>query len=127
MEDIVHYRFTDTTARSQGELLFRLVEGAPVVLFRSERTAAAEMVAARYDLYRYDGGFAWGYSGSGPTSLSHALAAKVFGRDVDDAAELQRLAYLILERVVARLDGDVEHDVPVAEITPILAARSEVT
>lgn len=98
-----------------GKLLFRFVEGVPVVLYRHHDGGSAQLVIPRYDRFQYKGGFSWGYSGTGPQCLSHALAALVYPAIYvrDDQAEK---AIEILEKVVSQLPGDEALDLPVAHI-----------
>ncbi|WP_275286843.1 DUF6166 domain-containing protein [Halomonas elongata] len=98
-----------------GMLLFRFVEDAPVVLYRHCDDSAAQLVIPRYDRFQYEGGFAWGYSGTGPQCLSHALAALIYPaiHVREDQAEK---AIEILDKVVSRLPADEEMDLPVVHI-----------
>ncbi|URX63722.1 hypothetical protein KR767_06620 [Luteibacter anthropi] len=91
------------------EILLRFCEGAAVVLYRRYPKGRAENVPARVDLYTYAGGYAWGYGGSGPNALSHAIAGKIFEFVPLTPSELSVRARIILEGLVIRLDGASEH------------------
>ncbi|QEA40830.1 hypothetical protein FGL86_05780 [Pistricoccus aurantiacus] len=96
-------------------MLFRVVEGAPVALYRAHDDAQAELVVSRYDLFQYEGGYAWGYQGTGPQSLSHALAALVYPA-IFDRGVLADKAREILEKVVSQLPQGAEPNIPVSHI-----------
>jgi hypothetical protein len=105
------------------EILLRIVEGANVALYRHEEDRVAEIVPTRVDLYKYPGGFGWGYGGSGAVNLSHAIAGKIFEYDHLEVGELRERAMVILERVIASLDDGTEHDVPVEMFTKLFSNR----
>lgn len=85
------------------------------MLFRPRDDASPELVIPRYDRFQYQGGYAWGYSGTGPKSLSHALSALAYPAIFVSEAQHEK-ALAILEKVVSRLDQDQEYDLPVAHI-----------
>ncbi|MEQ0866955.1 DUF6166 domain-containing protein [Pseudomonas aeruginosa] len=92
------------------KILLRFLEGAFVALYRYNDDSDAEILPTRQDLYQYGGGYAWGYNGSGPANLSHAIAAKVFEFDNLEKPELQARAYAILDQLVSKLAEEKEHD-----------------
>jgi len=94
------------------EILLRFCEGAAVVLYRDEPGVHAENVPARVDLFEYAGGYAWGYGGSGPNAVSHAIAGKLFEVVPLSHTELAERAHVILDRVVGQLAGEKEHTIP---------------
>ncbi|PPU05609.1 hypothetical protein JH298_21520 (plasmid) [Xanthomonas campestris pv. campestris] len=100
------------------DILLRIVEGASVALYRHESTAPAELLPSRRDLFDYEGGYGWGYGGTGPQNLSHAIAGKIFMLDGFDDKELKRRARIILDNVIGKplLDTNADHDIPVADI-----------
>ena len=101
------------------EILLRIVEGARVVLYRHDPKNRAENVPARYDLFRYDGGYGWGYGGTGANSLSFAIAAKISELENLSNGQIADRAKRILEKVVSKLDGDQEHTLSVASLKEI--------
>ncbi|MBV6787630.1 hypothetical protein KWH02_21105 [Xanthomonas campestris pv. uppalii] len=48
------------------EILLRIVEGASVALYRHDASSGTELLPSRRDLFDYEGGYAWGYGGTGP-------------------------------------------------------------
>ncbi|APP87381.1 hypothetical protein ABQZ99_021115 (plasmid) [Xanthomonas hortorum pv. vitians] len=98
------------------EILLRIVEGAGVALYRHDASSGAELLPSRRDLFDYEGGYAWGYGGTGPLNLSHAIAGRIFLNDIKDANELSRRARIILDKVIIQLDGDTEHNISLASI-----------
>lgn len=101
------------------EILLRIVEGARVALYRHEPTNCAENIPTRYDLFRYDGGYGWGYGGSGANSLSFAIAGKISEFENLSNGQIADRARRILENVVSKLDGDKEHALSVAALKEI--------
>ncbi|MCC8489114.1 hypothetical protein LN572_04415 [Xanthomonas citri pv. fuscans] len=104
-------------------ILLRIVEGASVALYRHETTRPAELLPTRRDLFDYEGGYGWGYGGTGPQNLAHAIAGRIFLLDNLSNKELQQRARLILDKIISRttLNPDSDHDVPVAEIKQLFA------
>ena len=101
------------------EILLRIVEGARVVLYRHDPKSFAENVPARYDLFRYDGGYGWGYGGTGANSLAFAIAGKISELENLSNAQIADRARRILENVVSKLDGDQEHTLSVVSLKAI--------
>ncbi|KFA16096.1 hypothetical protein EIM46_17875 [Xanthomonas vasicola pv. musacearum] len=99
-------------------ILLRIVEGASVALYRHKDTSAAELLPSRRDLFNYEGGYGWGYGGSGPKNLSHAIASRIFVLDNLDDQELRRRARVILDKVISQpsLNSETNHDVTVESI-----------
>lgn len=112
-----HVEGSDPAAgwKMNGTILLRIVEGAPVALHRVDSDSDAELIPARNDIYAYRGGYGWGYKGSGPASLSHAIAALAYPA-LWDASDIAEKASEILEQVVSRLDRGKELDLPITEI-----------
>ncbi|WP_234349327.1 MULTISPECIES: hypothetical protein [Xanthomonas] len=99
-------------------ILLRMVEGACVALYRHEPDSRAELLPTRRDLFNYEGGYGWGYGGSGPQNLAHAIAGRIFLLENLSDKELQQRARVILDKVISlpTLDTDSDHDVPVDAI-----------
>ncbi|CEE27967.1 MULTISPECIES: hypothetical protein [Xanthomonas] len=99
-------------------ILLRIVEGASVALYRHKDTSTAELLPSRRDLFNYEGGYGWGYGGSGPQNLSHAIASRIFLLDNLDDQELRRRARVILDKVISQpsLNSETNHDVTVESI-----------
>lgn len=104
-------------------ILLRIVEGASVALYRHETTRPAELLPTRRDLFDYEGGYGWGYGGSGPQNLAHAIAGRIFLLDNLSDKELQQRARVILDKVISRpsLDAASDHDVPVDTIKQLFS------
>ncbi|WDL56832.1 hypothetical protein [Xanthomonas campestris] len=104
-------------------ILLRIVEGASVALYRHTDDSFAELLPTRRDLFDYEGGYGWGYGGTGPQNLAHAIAAKIFMLDGLDDQELKRRARIILDEVIAKpiLNSEKNHDVPVEAIKQLFA------
>lgn len=64
------------------EYLLRIVEHVHIAIRRCQ--GSTQLLKPRPDLFRYQGSFAWGYSGTGVKSLAYALVA--------DACEAQALS-----------------------------------
>lgn len=96
------------------EILLRIVEGACVALYRHEPKGKAEAIPARGDLYDYSGGFAWGGTGPAHMNLSCAIVGKLYGFGGHHRKELTRRARILQEQVLAKLDANTGHDLPVA-------------
>lgn len=96
-----------------GEILLRIVEGARVALYRHDPKRHAENIPTRYDLFKYEGGYGWGYSGSGAKSLSFALASKLSELERLSTEQLENRVRRILEYVVDKLDSEREHTITV--------------
>lgn len=101
------------------EILLRIVDGARVVLYRHDPKNHAENVPTRYDLFRYEGGYGWGYSGSGANSLSFAIAGKISEHENLTNSQIADRARRILDGVVSKLDGEKEHTLLVAPLKEI--------
>ena len=97
-----------------GEILLRIVEGARVALYRHDPQGHAENIPTRYDLFEYEGGYGWGYLGTGANSLSFAIAGKLADIEEESSGQIADRARRILEQVVSKLDGESEHTLPVA-------------
>ncbi|HHZ56456.1 DUF6166 domain-containing protein [Xanthomonas vasicola] len=104
-------------------ILLRIVEGASVALYRHETARPAELLPTRRDLFNYDGGYGWGYGGSGPQNLAHAIAGRIFLLDNLSDQELKQRARVILENIInqSSLNADSDHDVPVDSIKQLFA------
>jgi hypothetical protein len=102
-----------------GTILLRHVEGGGVAMHRAHEGGVAEAIPARYDLFKYDGGYSWGYKGTGVQALSYALANIALRLHGPVEAEIHRCARVILEDVLCRLDSDEEHDVPTGYILEV--------
>lgn len=94
-----------------GTILLRHVEGGGVAMHRAHEDGVAESIPARYDLFKYDGGYSWGYKGTGVQALSYAVANIALRSHGAGDADVHRCARIILEEVLCNLDGDEEHDV----------------
>ncbi|KGK66395.1 MULTISPECIES: hypothetical protein [Xanthomonas] len=105
------------------QILLRIVEGANVALYRHEPDSFAELLPTRRDLFDYEGGYGWGYGGTGPQNLAHAIAGRIFLLDGLDDNELRRRARVILDKIISRpiLDTDSEHDLSVATVKDLFA------
>ncbi len=97
------------------KILLRFVEGAAVALCQSEENTlcrgennSVELLPTRYDLYPYHGGIAWGYTGSGPTNLAYAIAARIFEYEANP--DFDSYSSKIKENLLATLDQDKEYD-----------------
>ena len=87
--------------------LFRKVEGTSVVLIRHDQTGQTILLEPRRDLYKYDGGFAWGYRGTGPQFLTTSLLAHLLnGQDPSHEQFDRMLTYL------GMCPADEEFDLP---------------
>ncbi|WP_127170265.1 hypothetical protein [Xanthomonas euvesicatoria] len=100
-------------------ILLRIVEGASVALYRHETTRPAELLPTRRDLFDYEGGYGWGYGGSGPQNLAHAIAGRIFLLDNLSDKELQQRARVILDKVISRPSLDA------AVIPPPISRRQK--
>lgn len=96
----------------ESQFQLRIVEGAGVALYRHRDNTTAEIVPTRMDLFKYPGGFGWGYGGSGATNLSYAIASKLSEHENLEADELHRRARLVLDHVISdpALDVDSEYN-----------------
>jgi len=97
-------------------ILLRIVEGAWVALFREDKGSSVEMLPPRPNLYQYDGGYAWGYSGSGPQNLAHAIAGRIYEFDSLKDTDVIGKAYQILDHFLSPLDKSKEYDLQVSDI-----------
>ncbi|MEB1432534.1 hypothetical protein [Xanthomonas campestris] len=113
-----YYWFVDQYGSLISHILLRIVEGASVALYRHKGTSTAELLPSRRDLFNYEGGYGWGYGGSGPQNLSHAIASRIFLLDNLDDQELRRRARVILDKVISQpsLNSETNHDVTVESI-----------
>lgn len=99
-----------------------------MALYRHEPDRRAELLPTRRDLFNYEGGYGWGYGGSGPQNLAHAIAGRIFLLENLSDKELQQRARVILDKVISLptldtdsdtdsdSDSDSDHDVPVDAI-----------
>ena len=101
---------------AEGAYLLRFLEGAPVALYRSHQGGAAEIVPTRRDLFQYEGGFGWGYHGSGAQNLCYALAGSLFVGEGLSRSELSDRAMLLLENVISRLNNSMEYELSEAQL-----------
>lgn len=101
-------------------ILLRLVEGAGVALYRHDDDSGAELIPATPHLFPYRGGYTWGYGGSGPRNLSHAISAHLFQDSLLTDSDLIERASVILS-LISQLPQDKEHDIKVADIEKLLA------
>lgn len=101
-------------------ILLRIVEGAGVALYRNKPDGGAENLPTRRDLYQYEGGYSWGYKGSGAVNLAHAIAGRIYEYDGLSPAELCDKAYLIVELVVSKLKQNEPADLNVTEIKQLV-------
>ncbi|REC93358.1 hypothetical protein C8D72_3402 [Kushneria indalinina DSM 14324] len=115
VRDVTHEALDRPEHGVKGTILLRIVEGAPVALYRHDENGSAELLIPRYDRFQYEGGFEWGYGGTGPQSLSHAIAALVYPAVFVPGAQAEK-AQLILDEVVSRLPRGVEMDLAVDQI-----------
>ncbi|ATS24106.1 hypothetical protein PK69_18005 [Xanthomonas phaseoli pv. phaseoli] len=104
-------------------ILLRIVEGASVALYRHKDESLAELLPTRRDLFDYDGGYGWGYGGSGPQNLAHAIAGRIFLLDGLDDKQLRERAWVILDKIISRpiLNTDSDHDLSVDSIKQLFA------
>lgn len=100
----------------EGMYLLRILEGAPVALYRHQQGNTAEIVPTRRDLFQYDGGYAWGYHGSGPQNLCFALVGKLFQGKRLTKSELSDRALTLLEKVISRLDNAKEYELKAKDL-----------
>lgn len=100
----------------EGTYLLRILEGAPVALYRHQQGNTAEIVPTRRDLFQYDGGYAWGYHGSGPQNLCFALVGKLFDGNRLTKSELSDRALTLLEKVISRLDNAKEYELKAIDL-----------
>ncbi|WP_458129216.1 DUF6166 domain-containing protein [Pseudomonas sp. Z2-11] len=107
-------------AHAKASILLRVVEGAGVALYQHKPGGSAENLPTRRDLYKYDGGLAWGYKGSGAVNLAHAIAGKIYEYDQLSSTELSDKAYQIVELVVSKLQKDEPADLQISEIKKLL-------
>jgi hypothetical protein len=91
------------------KILLRKIEGANVALFQSEKDSTPELLPTRYDLFKYRGGVAWGYKGSGAQNLSYAIAARFLEYNVN--SDIDAAAQTLLNNLVSKLNGDLKHDI----------------
>lgn len=103
------------------QVLLRLVEGAPVALVCDVEHSNPEMLQTRYDLFKYRGGVAWGYKGTGVQSLSYAIA----GRLSEDFPEMDIhvAARAILDNLLSKLDENKEHTIDHAKLIQALSLK----
>lgn len=116
------FDFSNVNQPRLGEptILLRLVEGAGVALYRHADDSSAELIPAAPHLFPYPGGYMWGYSGSGPLNLSHAISARLFQDSPLTNSDLIHRATLILT-LISKLPQDNEHDIKVSEIEKLFA------
>lgn len=100
----------------EGVYLLRIMEGAPLALYRHRPGETAEIVPTRQDLFNYAGGYAWGYHGSGPQNLSYAIVGKLFQNDGLSHSELCMCAMTLLENVISRLDDGTEYELKAVDL-----------
>lgn len=91
------------------QILLRKVEGASVVLVCDDEYAKPEMLQTRYDLFRYRGGVAWGYKGTGAQSLSYAIAGRL--SEEFPEMDIHTAASELLSNVLSKLDEEKEHTI----------------
>jgi hypothetical protein len=103
-------------------ILLRVIEGAGVALYRHSQGTAAEVLSTRGDLFKYKGGYAWGYEGAGATNLAHAIAGRIYEFDGIDADEMSVRAHKIVEVLLARLNRDSPADLNVSDIKRLVGA-----
>lgn len=97
-------------------ILLRVVEGAGVALYRHNPDSSAELLPTRRDLFQYEGGYTWGYKGTGVRNLAYAIAGRIYEFDQLNKEQLSGKAYLIVERVLSGLQKDTPADLDVMEI-----------
>ena len=105
------------------QILLKIIDGASVALVCDDENSKPEMLQTRYDLYRYRGGVAWGYKGSGVQSLSYAIAGRL-SEDVRDI-EVHRAAGEILDNILSKLEGDQEHIIDHSMLIQAVSALHE--
>ncbi len=93
--------------------LLRIVEGGKVALYKVGDQTTPEMLRPRPDWYQYEGGYAWGYSGSGVFNLAYAILGKWEDEEI--------LANDIVEKVLSKLDGEHEHTLTESQIRILLS------
>lgn len=88
------------------EYLLRIVEDVHIAIRRC--SGSTQLLEPRPDLFQYEGGFAWGYLGTGVKSLAYALVA--------DACEAQALsldidqhAHALVLNLLSGLNGEREY------------------
>lgn len=91
------------------QILLRKVEGASVVLVCDVDSSTPEMLQTRYDLFKYRGGVAWGYKGTGAQCLGYAIAARL--SEGMPEMDINVAARALLDNLISRLDGDSEHTI----------------
>ncbi|KPB50656.1 Uncharacterized protein ALO57_03983 [Pseudomonas coronafaciens pv. oryzae] len=101
-------------------ILLRVVEGAGVALWRSAPTGQAELLPTRRDLFKYEGGYSWGYNGEGCKNLAFAIIARVYEFDDLSPEGLYEKAMKLVETLIPSLQQKMEHDLSVTVIRSVL-------
>ena len=87
-------------------VLLKKLEGANVALVQ-HGDSTPELLPTRYDLFKYRGGIAWGYSGSGAKNLAYSIVARLL--EDKTGADLDKAASNLLENLISQLNGESEH------------------
>jgi hypothetical protein len=102
--------------QDQAQILLRTVEGAGVALWRESPTQHAEMLPTRRDLFKYEGGYSWGYRGEGCKNLAFAIVGRVYEFDDLSQDDMYEKAIKLVEILIPTLKQNVDHDLSVNAI-----------
>ena len=100
----------------EAAILLRLVEGAGVALWRSRKDSTPELLPPRPDLFQYNGGYSWGYKGSGCQNLANAIVGRIYEFDNLPPSALGEKARLLVEGMISGINKDVEYTLDVTII-----------
>lgn len=100
----------------EAAVLLRLVEGAGVALWRSDKNNTPELLPPRPDLFQYRGGYAWGYKGTGCQNLAYAIVGRIYEFDHLSLSTLVEKAQQLVEGVISGLNQNAEYTLPVSHI-----------
>ena len=106
--------------QDQAHVLLRTVEGAGVALWRESPTGQAELLPTRRDLFKYEGGYSWGYRGEGCKNLAFAIVGRAYEFDDLSPDDLYEKAIKLVETLIPTLEQHVDHDVTVTAIRKAL-------
>jgi len=109
------------------KILLRFCEMAPVCLLKIDSESIPELIPARYDLFPHDGGFAWGYEGSGVYSLAYAIISKLQIEipDLDTAIDIKYASQLLVKRLLSTKNQLFEHDLDAGAIAQFLMKNAK--
>lgn len=89
------------------KILLRIVAGAPVALVVDSDSPKPEMLPTRYDLFKYRGGVAWGYKGTGVQNLGYSIAARLSENMPE--LDIHVAARSLVDNLLSKLPDDMEH------------------